>query len=120
MLAQGDDGKEYMLLLDNESAILLKNNYPSSVGKGSKHVIVRYYFVVDKIEKKEVKIACCPTEDMVADYSNKPTQGRFFVKQRNTIQGIEINDFDMYKSWYERVSRKCDLWDNEEEDLPTI
>ena len=57
---------------DNESCVLLHKNYPFSIGKGTKHVNVRYFFVVDKMEKKEVKVVYCPTEKMVADYSSKP------------------------------------------------
>ena len=67
-----------------------------------------------------MKTKNCPTEEMVVDYVSKPTQGGLFVKQRNAIQGIEINNFDMCKSWYERVLRKHELWDNEEADLSTI
>ena len=67
-----------------------------------------------------MKITYFPTEEMVADYSSKPTQDGLFVKQRNTIQGMEINDFEMHKSWYERVLRKCDLLDNKEADLSTV
>ena len=60
-LAQGDEAKEDVLIQDNQSCMLLHKNHPFSVGKGSKHVNVRYFFVVDKAEKKEVKIVCCPT-----------------------------------------------------------
>ena len=67
-----------------------------------------------------MKTKHCPTEEMVVDYVSKPTQGGLFVKQHNTIQGVEINDFEMCKLWYERVLRKCDLWDNDEADLPNI
>ena len=76
--------------------------------------------MVDKMDKKEVTIVCCLTEEMVADHSSKRTRGRLFVKQHNTIQGIEVNDFDMHKSWHERVLRTHDLWDDEEADLPTV
>ena len=63
---------------------------------------------------------CCSTEEMVEDYSSKPTQGGLFVNQRNKIQGIEIHYFEMHKWWYERVFRKYDLWDNEKADFPAI
>ena len=91
-LAQGDDRKDAMLLQDNKSDVLLQNSFLFSAGKGSKHINDRCYFVVDKMEKKEVTIVCCLTEKMVADHSSKRTQGRLFVKQRNTIQRIELND----------------------------
>ena len=67
-----------------------------------------------------MKIVCCPTEEIVADYSSKPTHGGLFIKKHNTIQGVEPNDFEMHKSCYERVLRKCDLWDDNEADLTTV
>ena len=47
---------------------------PFSVEKGSKHTHVRHFFVVDELDKKEVKIVHCPTDKMVADFSSKPLQ----------------------------------------------
>ena len=86
--------------------------YPYSIGKGSKHTHIRYFFVVDKIEKKEVNILYCPTEKMVADYSTKTTQGSSFVKQRNNYQGIKAVDFVLCKSWHKKTLEKCNAWDN--------
>lgn len=60
---------------DNQSVILLEKKYPFSVGKGSKHINIRYFFVCDKIEKKEIKIIYCPIEEMVAGFNTKPLQG---------------------------------------------
>lgn len=96
-LAQGDDAEEDVLLQDNKSCITLHKNCPFSVGKGSKHVNVRYFFPVDKMEKKEVRMACCPMKKMIADYSSKPTQGSMFICQRNIIQGVKQEDFPTYK-----------------------
>ena len=98
----------------------LQKNYPYSAGKGSKHIHIRYFFVVDKIEKKEIKIIYCPTEDMVADYSTKPLQGGVFEKHRNAILGITKEDFTTCKMWYKRVLVKYDLWNDEEEDLRNL
>ena len=47
---------------DNKSAIILQKNWPFSTGKGSKHINVRYYYVVDKIKNKEVKMIYCPRD----------------------------------------------------------
>ena len=41
---------------DNTSYVLLHKNHSFSVEKGSKHAHVQYLFVVDKIDKKEVRI----------------------------------------------------------------
>ena len=78
---------------DNKSAILLQKNWPYSTRKGSKHIHVRYFFVVDKIRHKEVKIMYCPTELMIADFKNtKPLQGALFYFFRNKIMGISTED----------------------------
>ena len=61
-LAQEDDAKEDTLMQDDESCMLLHENHPVLVCKGSKHINVRCFFVVDKISKHEVKIACYPTD----------------------------------------------------------
>ena len=72
---------------------------------------VRYFFVEDKIDKKEVKIIYCPTDKMIARYSSKLTQRSLFEFQRNTILGIKKDDFVTYKDWYKFVLRKYELWD---------
>ena len=56
-LAQGDKPIEDILMQDNKSAILLQKNWPFSTGKGSKHINVRYFFVKDKIDNKEVRLS---------------------------------------------------------------
>jgi len=96
---------------DNQSCILLHKNHPFSVGRGSKHINVRYFFVIDKVEKKEVRIVYCPTEKMVADFSSKPLQGKIFVVHRNTMLGISPDEFSMYKEWYKEAIKRYDLWD---------
>ena len=50
----------------------MHKNYPFSVKKGSKHIHIRYFFVVDKVANKEVKIMYCLTEKMIGNYSSKP------------------------------------------------
>ena len=106
-----------MLMQDNKSAILLQKNHLYSTGKGSKHMNVRYFFAVDKIRKKEVKMLYCPTGDMLGDFSSKPLQGSLFVKMRNMIQGVKDEDFDVHKGWYKEVLKKCGSWDDGEQDL---
>ena len=72
-LAQGDDDKEETLLRDNRMHVLSHKNYPVSVGKSSTHINDSYFLVVDKIKKKEVRMVHFPSEEMIADYSSKPT-----------------------------------------------
>ena len=45
---------------------------------------MRFSPVVNKIDKKYLKIFHCPTEKIVADYSSKTTHGSVFeVRRRN-------------------------------------
>ena len=115
-IAQGEEVKEDILLQDNKSAIILQKNYPYSTRKGSKHIHVRYFFVVDKIEKKEIKILYCPTDEMIADYNSKPLQGQLFIHMRNLLLGIKPEDFDEYKRRYRAILEKYELFDGGCED----
>ena len=41
---------------------------------------MRYFFLTDQVEKGNVKIKYCPTDEMIADYMTKPLQGEKFQK----------------------------------------
>ena len=114
-IAQGDKITEDVLMQDNKSAILLQKNWPFSTGKGSKHINIRYFFVVDKIKHKEIKIIYCPTEEMVADFNTKPLQGKLFFHFRNTIMGIKVEDFKRYKDRYVESLKRYELYENEDD-----
>ena len=96
---------------DNKSSILLQKNYPFSVRKWSKHIHVRFYFVKGKIDKKELKIVYCPTDEMKADLNTKLLQGSKFVELCDKLLGISAEDFDEYKSEYIEVLKSYDLYD---------
>ena len=81
---------------------------------------VGYFFITNKINKREVKIIYCPTDKIIANYSSKLTQGNVFEFQRNTILGIKKDNFVTYKDWYKFVLRKYELWDVAEHDLYSI
>ena len=75
---QGFDINDTILYQDNMSSILLENNGHSYSSKRTCHMNIRYFFVKDRVESKELSIEHCPTEDMVAYYFTKPLQGRLF------------------------------------------
>jgi hypothetical protein len=79
------------LYQDNTSAIRLQENGKMSSSQRTRHINIRYFFIKDKIEKEEVSIVYCPTEDMVADYFTKPLQGKQFTRFRDIIMGIVDN-----------------------------
>ena len=53
-------------------AMLMEKNGRNSCTGNSRHINIRYFFIKDRIDKKEVKVEYCPTEHMVADYFCKP------------------------------------------------
>ena len=69
--------------------MLLEENGRLSAGKRSRHLNIRYFFVTDMIKKGMIDIKYCPTDDMIADFFTKPTQGGSFKKFRKLIQNQE-------------------------------
>ncbi len=78
---------ENLLLQDNKSSILLERNGKASSGKRTRHINIRYFFITDQVNMKEVSIDWCPTEDMVADFMTNPLQGSHFKRLRDIIMG---------------------------------
>eukprot|EP00957_Ditylum_brightwellii_P083246 6329356-Ditylum_brightwellii.AAC.1 len=52
-----------------------------------RHIGIRNFFVKDRVDKKEIKIEYCPTEQMIAVYFMKPLQGTLHKKFREIIMG---------------------------------
>ena len=61
---------------DNKSTMLLKNNGKMSSSKRTKHIKMKYFFVIDKIEQGEVVVEHMPTDKMWIDVNTKPKMGR--------------------------------------------
>ena len=85
---QGYGVKKNILYQDNKSAILLETNGRQSAGKRSRAINVRYFFLTDQVEKGNVMIQYCPTDEMWGDYMTKPLQGVKFKKFRDDILGL--------------------------------
>ena len=58
------------LFSDNQSAISLAHNPVNH--KRSKHFDIRYHFIRDHIQKDDVVLSYCPSEQMIADFLTKP------------------------------------------------
>ena len=84
---QGVHVKDNILYQDNKSAILLEKNGKRSSGKRTRALNIRYFFVTDQVEKKNLSIEYCPTGEMWADYMTKPLQGATFEKFKKKIMG---------------------------------
>jgi hypothetical protein len=92
LLHQGMRINNNTVFQDNKSAILLEKNGCWSSSKRTKHIDVRYFFVKDRIANGELEIEYCSTNEMLADFFTKPTQGNLFLKLRNQIMNISDNE----------------------------
>ena len=92
--------EDVIVYQNNQSAILLETNGQKSVGKGTIHVQIKYFFVTDRIKNDELKVIYCPTKEMVGDFYTKPLQETLFKVSRNAIQGISNEDMPLYLNQY--------------------
>jgi len=86
--AQGYEVRDNVVFQDNQSTMLLANNGRGSSGKRTRHIEIRCFFVTDRINQKQMRVACCPTAEMIADYFTKPLQGALFRRLRDAILNI--------------------------------
>jgi hypothetical protein len=88
LLHQGSNTLNNTLHQDNRSAMLLETNGSLPSSKRTRHIDVRYFFVKDKVDKGELKLVHCKTDQMLADSFTKPLQKNLFVWCRNLIMNI--------------------------------
>ena len=82
---QGYEVTDTLIYQDNKSAILLENHVKYSSTKRTKHIDIRYFYVNEKVKKKEVIIEHCSANEMVADFFTKPLNGPVFKMFRAII-----------------------------------
>ena len=102
--AQGWFSQDTLMGQDNRSCMLLEKNGKASSSKRTKHINVRHHFITNRIQNRELKVFCCPTNEMVADFFTKPLQGRKFKKFRNVIMNIP-DDKEISKKKLKKQSR---------------
>jgi hypothetical protein len=73
--AQGYTVRDNIVHQGNQSVILLENNRRMSSSKCRCHIDIQYFFVTDHIKQGSLRVACCPSDDMIADFFMKPLQG---------------------------------------------
>ena len=78
------------LLCDNESAIKLANNPVQH--QRSKHIEVRHHFLRDYVEKKDIQLCYCKTDDQLADIFTKPLDESRFCKLRHELNIMDISN----------------------------
>jgi hypothetical protein len=64
-------------------------NRGSSNSPRTRHVDIRYFFVKDRIDAKEVVVVeHTRTDHMLADGMTKPLQGELFRRMRKAVMGM--------------------------------
>jgi hypothetical protein len=110
LVAQGYGVTQNILLQDNKSSILLEKNGRASSGKRTRHINIRYYFITDRINMKEIEVEWCPTKEMVADFMTKPLQGHHFRRLRDLIMGMTKVEMSKTPSKNTYTMTKRDGW----------
>ena len=87
--AQGFELESNIVYRDNTSSMKLEENGRASASKRTRHFNIRLFHVTDLIQRKELTIKYCRTEDMIADYHTKPLVGEAFEKMRKQIMNID-------------------------------
>ena len=65
----------------------MEQNGKSSSGKRTQNINIRYFFITDWVNMKEISIEWYPKKDMVANFMTKPLQGSHFKRLRDIIMG---------------------------------
>ena len=65
----------------------METNGRNSCTGNSRHIDIRYFFVKDRIDKKELSVQYTPTHHMLADFFTKPLQGSLFRRFRDILMG---------------------------------
>lgn len=91
---QGYNVEKNILYQDNKSAILLETNGKRSSSSRTRALNIRYFFLTDQVEKKNVTIEYCPTKQMIGDFMSKPLQGELFNKFKAAVMGHNNSLFE--------------------------
>ena len=75
---QGYELQHNIVYQDNTSAIKMEKNGRNLCTGNSRHIDIRYFFTKDRVDKGEMTIQYCPTNEMLAGYHTKPLQGSLF------------------------------------------
>lgn len=80
------------IFVDNTSVINLAKN-PVTHGR-SKHTSTRFHFIRDQVQKKEIELVYCKSEDQVADILTKPPKHEAFIKLRTMMGSRTVKNQD--------------------------
>jgi hypothetical protein len=84
LIEQGYNVQPATIYQDNTSTMQLVKNGKSN-SERTKHIATRFYFVKDRVDRREVRIEHLSTGDMIADILTKPLTGALFIKLRSML-----------------------------------
>ena len=85
---QGFQVKMNIIYQDNTSTTRLQKNGKLSSGKRTRHYDMKLFYITDLIERNEVQVKYCPTDDMIGDCMSKPLVGAKFKEFRDLILNL--------------------------------
>jgi hypothetical protein len=86
LIHQGRAVDEAIIYQDNTSAIALAERGMSNAER-TRHINIRYFFIKDRIDAKEVKLVYMSTIEMLADIFTKPLSEAVFRRLRQILMG---------------------------------
>jgi hypothetical protein len=86
---QGYTIEQNILYQDNKSAMLLEKNGKRSSSQRTRAMNIRYFFITDQIDKGNMQVKYCPTDEMVADFFTKSVCGPKYYHFKALIMGQE-------------------------------
>jgi uncharacterized protein Yka (UPF0111/DUF47 family) len=104
-LEQGFSTGPVNILHDNLSTIKLVMNGKSTSTR-TRHIEMRYFFIRDRIERKEAEINYKDSENMLADFYTKPLQGSKYRMLRDKIMNIPCENWSGIKKEEGNYDRK--------------
>ncbi|KAK6146377.1 hypothetical protein DH2020_020246 [Rehmannia glutinosa] len=81
--------KEILIMCDNTSAIAITQN--PVLHSGTKHIDVRYHFIRDHVEKKDITMEYISTDKQLADIFTKTLCESRFEELKNELGLIEMS-----------------------------
>jgi hypothetical protein len=86
-LSFNQSDKIILIYQDNQSAIRIVSN-GEGLGGQSRTFRVKYGYLSERIQKKEVQLCYISTNDMLADIPSKPSNHSNFMQLTNKIKNI--------------------------------
>jgi hypothetical protein len=90
---------------DNQSAIAYSQN--ALVSEKTKHIGLKWHFLMDHVEQGTIKLRYLPTDQMVADMFTKPLPGPTLTRHRTIILGGEDQCNASSRSY---LRGQCCMW----------